>query len=52
MDPEPKRKPPTNCLRRLCFRMCSHKCCKIIQGITFIIFMVISSLYSPRLSAE
>ena len=52
MDPEPKRNPPENCFRRVFFRMCSHKCCKIIQGITFVVFLVIGSFYSPRLSDE
>ena len=52
MEPEPKKKPPSNCIKKLLFRICTHRGFKIFQGITFILQLIVCSFYSSQLSEE
>ena len=49
MEPECKRNPPSNCLKKLLFRICTHQGFKIYQGITLILQLVLYSFYSSQL---
>ena len=49
MEPEAKKKPPSNCFKKLLFRVCTHQRFKIFQGITFLLQLVVCSFYSSQL---
>ena len=49
MEPEPKKKPLSNCFKKLLFRVCTHWGFKIFQGITFILQLIVCSFYSAQL---
>ena len=52
LEPQKQKRQPTNCLRRLLFRVCLHQIYKVFQGLTLLSFLILSALYSIDLDTN